>query len=124
MEVNYIHKAMANKGDWIRCSAIRLKNGKLQIKNPGFWGSLFQQKGGGASKSFNKKYAKGYFEKEAPPLSKSKGKTIPDRDFNDVVQALVSQGAGKSRAKMAVQAAAARGARGFEGLFRQALKEL
>jgi hypothetical protein len=139
---------------WIRCSAIRLKNGKLQIKNPGFWGSLFQQRSGGASQDFNKKYTESYFKKKAKKkkygysssLTKSqikaaqradakfaatagrikteKIKTIPASDFNDAVKALIGQGASKSQANLAVKAAAARGARGFESLFRGALREL
>jgi hypothetical protein len=112
--------------EWIRCSAVRILNGKLQIKNPGgFWDRFFQQKSGGASKRFNKQYTKSYFDKEEskeiPVKAKSLSLTATD---NEVIRALVSQGAKKQQARLAVQAAKARGASGFEGIFRGALKEL
>jgi P pilus assembly chaperone PapD len=114
------------KEEWIKCSAVRVLNGKLQIRNPGgFWDRFFQQKSGGASKKFNKQYTKGYFDKkesrEVPVKAKPLSLTATD---NEVISALVSQGAKKQQAKIAVQAAKARGASGFEGIFRGALKEL
>ena len=54
---------------------------------------------------------------------KPESKTF-NQDDNEVIQALVSQGAKKNEAKLAVSRAKTNGARGFEALFRGALKEL
>lgn len=58
-----------------------------------------------------------------PRQPKPKGKELNQTD-KDVIEALVSQGAGKTQARQAVIRARSNGGSGFEGLYRGALKEL
>lgn len=65
-------------------------------------------------------------EKKKPKskAKRSSGSSGSSSLYNDVISGLVGQGASKSQARQAVTKARQKGATGFDGLFRGALKEL
>jgi hypothetical protein len=123
--------------DWIKCSAVRLQKGKLQLKNPktSTYGGRSWEKASIFDKLFGEHVIKYTLPKAKkarvvssrmaiPRAAKAPSLSTLGTDGNDAITALVAQGAKKQQATLAVKAARARGASGFEGLFRGGLKEL
>ena len=118
----------SNQDGWVKVSAVRIKNGKLQLKNPTtYYGGVRADKAGWLKEIFGTKTVsyRGDLKRARRGTSVSIVRTPIvstglSKNQKDVIEALVGQGAKRGEAKKVVSDL---GDGNFDSLFRKALKE-